>query len=115
MGDFLDNRELVLFCADQWTAMLMLNDSEVEETTSVTVNATSTEINIGCIDPEREFANCSEVYDEGLWNCEEWPVVKLLIIIMTLGIIANLLVFYVSYKHSNKVTKITPSTFFVLR
>ena len=116
MRDFLDDRELVLYCADQWTEMLMINVTESDETMSgAMVNASSTEVNLGCIDPDREFANCSEVYSEGLWNCEEWPVVKLLIIIMVLGIIANSLVFYVSFKHSNKVTKITPSTFFVLR
>ena len=40
---------------------------------------------------------------------------KLLLVIMLTGILANSIVFYVSFKNPTKTAKMTPSTFFILR
>ena len=127
--DNLDTRELVLFCAKQWENVLFnsnddydveydaYNSSYYDQNYTISNTSTSTNETSKCITDEH-YGNtytCEEIYERDLWKCEEWTVVKILIVIMMSGIVANSIVFYVSFKHSSKMSKTTPSTYFILR
>ena len=127
--DYLDTRELVLFCAKQWEDVLFNNNDEYgsdydaynssyyDQNYTMSNATLSTNETSKCI-TDVHYGNtytCGEIYGRDLWKCEEWTVVKMLIVIMISGIVANSIVFYVSFKHSTKMSKTTPSTYFILR